>query len=182
MIHVRPAAYLLAAALVLLLPLDWLLAAIFAAAVHEMGHLAAICILKGRIDSVTVGFLGARLHTGPLENRAEFLCAAAGPAASLLLVSLCRVFPKTALCALVQGMFNLIPVHPMDGGRMLCCLLRRLCPQRAGRIMGIVECLMLCGCLAMSLALTIHWGNGVFPALICVTILFRLRKIPCKSS
>ena len=184
MIHVRPAAYLLAAALVLLLPLDWLLAAIFAAAVHEMGHLAAICILKGRIDSVTVGFLGARIHTGPLENRAEFLCAAAGPAASLLLVSLCRVFPKTALCALVQGMFNLIPVHPMDGGRMLLCVLRRLCPRWAERIFHTIQCLILYGLLTLSLLLAVCGKAGFLPVLACITVLSRLllSKIPCKSA
>ena len=184
MIHVRPAAYLLAAALVLLLPLDWLLAAIFAAAVHEMGHLAAICILKGRIDSVTVGFLGARIHTGPLENRAEFLCAAAGPAASLLLLSLCRFFPKLAVCALVQGMFNLIPVHPMDGGRMLRCFLQWLCPRQAKRISDFAERLILCAFVVLSLILAIHHKEGLLPALVCVTILSRLlfTKIPCKSA
>lgn len=179
---IRPSAYLMAAALVLLLPLDWLLAAILAAAVHEAGHLAVMSIAGYRADAVCVGFLGAQICTGPMENRAEFFCAAAGPAASLLLLSLCRFFPKLALCGLVQGMFNLLPVYPMDGGRLLHCILRRLWPRQADRIMRIAQCLILCVFLGLSLTAAIHWRDGLLPALVCVPVLSRLRKIPCKSS
>ena len=183
MIRVQPSAYLMAVVLVLLLPLDWLLAAILAAAFHEMGHLAAIYMAGVRVDSVSIGFPGAQIRTGPLGNRAEFFCAAAGPAASLLLFSLCRFFPKLAVCALVQGMFNLIPVHPMDGGRMLRCFLQWLCPRQADRICRIVEGLIVSAVFVLSLRLLICRKDGVLPALVCVTALTRLLfgKIPCKS-
>ena len=184
MIRVQPSAYLMAAALVLLLPLDWLLAAILAAAFHEMGHLAAIYMAGVRVDSVSIGFPGAQIHMGPLGNRAEFLCAAAGPAASLFLLSLCRFFPKTALCGLAQGIFNLIPVHPMDGGRMLVCALRRLCPRWAERIFHTIQCLILYGLLTLSLLLAVCGKAGFLPVLACITVLSRLllSKIPCKSA
>lgn len=181
MIRVQPSAYLMAAALVLLLPLDWLFAAVLAAAFHELGHLAAIHAVGGHPDAISIGGAGARICTEPLENREEFLCAAAGPSASLLLLSLCRLFPKLALCALVQGMFNLIPVHPMDGGRMLYCLLRRLCPGWAERIYSIVQFLIFGGILGLTLFLTVHKDAGFLPILAGITVLFRLRKIPCKS-
>ena len=184
MIRVQPSAYLMAAVLVLLLPLDWLLAAILAAAFHEMGHLAAIYMAGVRVDSVSIGFPGAQIRTGPLGNRAEFFCAAAGPAASLLLLSLCRFFPKLAVCALVQGMFNLIPVHPMDGGRMLLCALRRLCPRWAERIFHAIQCLILYGLLTLSVLLAVCGKAGFLPVLACITVLSRLllSKIPCKSA
>ena len=184
MIRVQPSAYLMAAVLVLLLPLDWFAAAILAAAFHEAGHLAAIYMAGVRVDSVSIGFPGAQIRTGALGNRAEFFCAAAGPAASLLLLSLCRFFPKLAVCALVQGMFNLIPVHPMDGGRMLRCFLQWLCPRQAKRISDFAERLILCAFLVLSLILAIHHKEGLLPALVCVTILSRLlfTKIPCKSA
>ncbi|MDO5545637.1 MAG: hypothetical protein Q4F81_07425 [Eubacteriales bacterium] len=183
MIRVQPSAYLMAAALVLLLPLDWLLAAIMAAVFHEAGHLIAIHAAGGRVSSVSIDFLGARIHTGPLENRAEFFCAAAGPTASLLLLSLCRWFPQLALCGLVQGMFNLIPVHPMDGGRMLYCMLRRLCPRQADRVLHRIEWVILFGILSLSLTLAVRRRDTVFPVLMCIPVLSRLllSKIPCKS-
>lgn len=184
MIRVQPSALILMAALLLLLPLDWLIAALLAAAVHELGHLAVIHAYGSRTEFLSIGFFGAQIHTGPLDNRAEFFCAAAGPAASLFLLSLCRFFPKLALCGAVQGMFNLIPVHPMDGGRMLRCFLRRLCPRRAEGIFRIVHCLVICGLLALSLIAAICRRDGFFLALVCIMALSRLlhSKIPCKSA
>ena len=184
MIRVQPSACILMAALLLLLPLDWLIAALLAAAVHELGHLAVIYAFGSRPEFLSIGFFGAQIHTGPLDNRAEFFCAAAGPAASLFLLSLCRFFPKLALCGAVQGMFNLIPVHPMDGGRMLRCFLQWLCPRQAKRISDFAERLILCAFVVLSLILAIHHKEGLLPALVCVTILSRLlfTKIPCKSA
>lgn len=184
MIRVQPSACILMAALLLMLPLDWLIAALLAAAVHELGHLAVIYAFGSRPEFLSVGGFGAQIHTGPLDNRAEFFCAAAGPAASLFLLSLCRFFPKLALCGAVQGMFNLIPVHPMDGGRILCCFLRRLCPRRAEGIFRIVHCLVICGLLALSLIAAICRRDGFSLALVCIMALSRLlhSKIPCKSA
>lgn len=183
MIHVQPSAFVLMAALILLLPLDWLLAAVFAAAVHEFGHLAAIKLLDGQPVSISLGFLGAKIHTGPLTNKAEFLCAAAGPCASLALLFLCRLFPKLALCGLFQGMFNLIPLYPLDGGRILFCLLRWFCPRGAERIFSIVRHLILCCFLMLLLLAGIRGKSDFVPFLFCITVLSRLllSKIPCKS-
>ena len=184
MIRVQPSACILMAALLLLLPLDWLIAALLAAAVHELGHLAVIHAYGSRPEFLSIGFFGAQIHTGPLDNRAEFFCAAAGPAASLCLLSLCRFFPKLALCGAVQGMFNLIPVHPMDGGRMLLCVLRRLCPRWAERIFHAIQCLILYGLLTLSVLLAVCGKAGFLPVLACITVLSRLllSKIPCKSA
>ena len=184
MIRIQPSAFILMAALMLLLPIDWLFAAVLAAAVHELGHLAAIHAVGGHLDVICIGSAGAQICTEPLDNRAEFLCAAAGPAASLFLLSLCRFFPKTALCGLAQGIFNLIPVHPMDGGRMLLCVLRRLCPRWAERIFHTIQCLILYGLLTLSLLLAVCGKAGFLPVLACITVLSRLllSKIPCKSA
>lgn len=183
MIRFQPSAFVLMAALILLLPLDWLLAAVFAAAVHEVGHMVAIKAFGRRPVSISVGMLGATIHTGPLNNMTEFFCASAGPVASLMLLFLCRVFPKLALCGLMQGLFNLIPLHPLDGGRMLYCLVRRCCPRQTERIFCFVQRLILLGFLVFSLLAGIRREGGFIPFLFCITVLSRLllSKIPCKS-
>lgn len=183
MIRIQPSACILMAALILLLPLDWLIAAILAAAVHELGHLAVIRAIGGHPTCISIGVGGTKILTEPMENRWEFFCAAAGPAASLLLLSVCRLFPKLALCGLIQGIFNLILVYPMDGGRMLRCLLCRFCPRRAERIVQMVQRLILCGVLTLALVFAVRRKGGFFPVLVCMTALTRmlLSKIPCKS-
>ena len=183
MIRFQPSAFFLMAALILLLPLDWLLAAVFAAAMHELGHLAAIKAFVRRPVFISIGMLGASIYTGPLNNKEEFLCAAAGPSASLMLLFLCRLSPKVALCGLVQGMFNLIPLYPLDGGRMVLCLLRWYSPRRAERIFCIVQRLMCFGFLSFSLLAGICGKDGLIPFLFFITVLSRLllSKIPCKS-
>ncbi len=111
-VRVDVSACLMGAFLLLTLPLNWLLSALAAAAFHELCHGAAILLLGGRIWGVRIGAGGAVMETEPLSSGKELVCALAGPAGSLLLVLMFRVFPRVAVCALVQGAFNLLPVFP----------------------------------------------------------------------
>ena len=133
-VRVDVSACLMGAFLLLTLPLNWLLSALAAAAFHELCHGAAILLLGGRIWGVRIGAGGAVMETEPLSSGKELVCALAGPAGSLLLVLTFRIFPRVAVCALVQGAFNLLPVFPLDGGRALRCALARFCPKWANRI------------------------------------------------
>lgn len=123
MLRVDPWACILAALLLLTIPLDWFFAALLAAVIHEMCHLLAIFFCKGKCGSVFVGCTGAVIDISPMDTKKELLCAFAGPAGSFSLILLCHVFPKLSICGCVQGAYNLLPVYPMDGGRMLRCIL-----------------------------------------------------------
>ena len=184
MIRIQPSAWFLTAALLLILPLEWFCAAILAAAVHELGHLAAIYALGEYVENISIGGFEARIHTRPLNNRAELLCAVSGPAASICLIVLCRFLPKVAFCGLAQGLFNLIPLYPMDGGRMLRCCLRRCFRQRADSVFRTMQYLILCSLLLIMLLWTVHEKAGILPVLVCVSILLRLlpSKTPCKTT
>lgn len=107
------------AVLLLTLPLPWVLGAILAGAFHEFCHLAALILTGTTVYSIRIGFRGAKIETGSMDPRIEFICAAAGPAGSLFLLLFLRQIPRIALCAAVQGIFNLLPWYPMDGGRIL---------------------------------------------------------------
>jgi len=120
-----PWAPVLLALLLITLPLPWVAAAILAAAVHEGGHWCAVRLLGGKTQSLWVGLRGARMEAVLPSPRRELLAILAGPAASLSLLLLIRVFPRLSLCGLVQGVFNLLPIVPLDGGRALRLLLRR---------------------------------------------------------
>ena len=174
-------ACLFGALMLLVLPLDWLLSAVTAAVFHELCHVIAICLVGGRVLSVTPGIHSAVIRADIPEGKGEFLCALAGPAGSLLLAS-CRLWlPKVAVCAFIQGVFNLLPVYPMDGGRMLRILLEKLTPAHANGVFRWIETVTVMLAVGSLLLLSLSCP-GCDTALLAVAWVFRwiCRKIPCK--
>ena len=123
-------ALLLTALLLLTVPLPWVGAALLAGSFHEFCHGAVILLLGGKIYRLRAGCRGAAMEIGCLSPIREMLAAAAGPAGSLLLLLVRKQLPRTALCGLIQGLYNLLPVYPMDGGRILWCFLALFLPER----------------------------------------------------
>ena len=123
-IQITAEAYLLAAVCTLLLPAKWLIGWIIAVTIHEAGHLLALSALGIPVYSITVSPSGAGILTGCIPPHQELFCAAAGPICSLLLLILTPLFPAAAMIGLVQGLFNLLPVYPLDGGRMVRAMKR----------------------------------------------------------
>lgn len=173
------AACLLGALLLLTLPLRWLFAALTAAACHELCHFLAVQALGGSVLDVRIGSGGTVMQTLPMSRGRELLCALAGPAGSLLLVCLCRLFPRVAFCALVQAVYNLLPVFPLDGGRALRCALERLTPKWVDRICRWVETGTLAA-LGIAALIASFWRHlGIMP-LIAFLLLTIKRNRPCK--
>ena len=125
-IRVEASAWILLSLLLVSVPLNWVLGAVTAAAVHELCHIAMLRILNISVDQIRIGARGAVMDTAPMEPKQELLCALSGPAGSLLLSLFLIRAPRIALCGLVQGIFNLLPLFPMDGGRVLRCLISLL--------------------------------------------------------
>lgn len=178
-------ACLLAAILLLTLPLPWLLAAVIAAIFHELCHILALFFTGTRPLGLRIGISGAEIATPPLSTKSELLCAAAGPLGSLMLLLLIRYFPRIALCAAVQGLFNLLPVYPLDGGRILHAASKLLLPSKfAERFSLAVEKAVLLGFLLFSLYLSFCLQLGFLPMMFAAVMTTKalLRKIPCKEA
>ena len=124
MIRLDDRVWILWAIWILLIPARWLLGSVAAACVHETGHILAVLLLGGSVQRIDIGPFGAKIHAVGIEGFREALCALAGPVGSFLCLLLIRKLPVLGLCALVQGCFNLLPVYPLDGGRVLSCLLK----------------------------------------------------------
>lgn len=118
-IQIHAGAYLGAAASILLLPLNWMIGWVLASLIHEAGHLAALLCCHVPILEMELGLFGAKISTGPMTASQELLCAAAGPFCSFLLLFLAQRVPAAAIIGLMQGLFNLLPIYPLDGGRMV---------------------------------------------------------------
>ncbi len=182
-IRVSSGACILLAAMVLFLPFRWVAAAALAAAVHEMGHWFAIWLFTGRKPQLRLFAFGGRIPLPPIPRSKELLCAVAGPLGGLLLLPMARWLPRTAICAAFQSMYNLLPVYPLDGGRILDCLCALLFPPPAAK----TACTFVQGFCILGISLLGIYGSfilhlGLLPILFSIHILIRLffGKMPCK--
>ena len=142
-----------------------------AAAIHEAGHCLAVLLCGGSIHSLALTARCAVLQTSPLSYRQEALCALAGPCAGFLLLFWVRLVPWLAFWGLMQGLYNLLPVYPMDGGRALrCALLSRWTPEQADSVSrwvslgvgGIMAALAVYAACGLHLGLWAALAAGLF--------------------
>ena len=119
MVYLEPGACLLWALLLLTLPLPWLLSALLAGLIHELCHLSAVQLWGGSVNRFCVGFAGTRIDTDIPAEAGRLLAILAGPLGSLLLCLLFPWQPRLAVCGFVQGIYNLLPIPSLDGGRLL---------------------------------------------------------------
>lgn len=133
-IEITAGAFLWPAVLLMLLPIQWVFAMLFAGAFHEFCHMAAICLTGREIYRMHIGVRGATMETGALPPWQELLCALAGPLGSALLLLAAGWFPRLAICGAVHCLYNLLPLVPFDGGRILRSLLLLLLRNRGDKI------------------------------------------------
>lgn len=173
-------AFITLALMLLLLPLQWIAAAFLAGTFHELCHYGAVRLCGGTVIRLRAGVSGARMEIRGLSVFGELVSALAGPLGSLLLLLVARWFPRTALCAGFQGLYNLLPVYPMDGGRVLHCGVALVLPApMAEKVCTIFGWLCLSGLVILGLYGTFFKGLGLLPLILSVSILVR-SKIPCK--
>ena len=171
-VQVSAGALIFLAVLLLLLPLQWVFAVLLAAFFHELCHSLSILLCGGSLDGVTISGRGAVIETMPMSASKEVFCAFAGPLGSFLLLLFAKWMPRTAICGAIHGLYNLIPLFPMDGGRILRGLLYSIFPPPiAQRIFlwsqRIVAAFLLMGCIMLSLR------TGVFGVILLIYLFWR---------
>ena len=162
-------------------PFEWLSSWILAAVIHELGHITSIRAGGHSIYGLDISLSGARILTDDL-GRDEWYCALAGPIFALFLVLTIRVFPRLGICAIFQTCVNLLPIYPMDGGRVIRSVICNIwSEEQANRILKIVACIVT---LILIVLISRMKDTGLAYALITILILTELktyqRKIPCK--
>lgn len=174
---ISPRVFLIGAVMVMLLPLKWVLSLILAAAIHELSHYGAIRLCGGKIHGLQIDAGGMVMEMAPLPPGRELICALAGPVGSLAMLFFVRQIPMVALCAGIQGLFNLLPVYPLDGGRVLRSGAALVLPDSwADRICRWTEKTCLMGMLLLGLWGAFRYSLGLLPVLVPILLWMRIRN------
>ncbi len=180
---ISPQTFFLGALMLLILPLRWILGICAAAFFHEVSHILAVQLCGGDIQGIILTPMGARIDLLPLSPAQEFFCAAAGPSTSILIALLGWRLPVFALGGLIQGLYNLLPLYPNDGGRMLHALCHIFCPGVGRYIIPITEMLTVALILVLGGLAVVVLDLPVFAVCFWVLVILRplAAKIPCKE-
>lgn len=98
--------------------------------IHELGHVFAGIILGKKIEKLEFLAIGCRVKFLEEDNDKkeirEILIAAAGPLTNLIFVLILMLIPLDIIykdlyiyANFLIGIFNLLPIYPLDGGRIL---------------------------------------------------------------
>ena len=144
---------------------------------HELGHVLASLLMGVRIKRLHLSLLGARMElSGEIPYAKELIIALAGPAIGLLGYALAnrsdsysnniRLFALISLCL---GIFNLLPIRSLDGGRIAECILCSLLPLHiAQAIMQITSFMTLFAFWILSVYMMIKYAGGLSAFVFCL--------------
>lgn len=125
--------------------------ALLACALHELGHYVAIRTLGHNVKLIRLSAVGAEMVLDrSMGYWQEIAAAAAGPAVNFILAFLFSRYAGGLLFSglnLIMGIFNLMPVGSLDGGRVVKCMTAMLFgPDRAEAInkrINVLVCVVL---------------------------------------
>ncbi len=157
--------------LILALPLRWMAAVAISIVVHEYCHYIAVRMCGGQVYSIHISASGLKMRTSSLSPGKELFCALAGPVGGILLFMFSWRLPRLALCALIHSVYNLIPIYPLDGGRVVENLLLILFPRYGARIFLWIE-----RALGAVVVVVCFWASfvqklGIIPLLLAFGVL-----------
>lgn len=178
--------------LFLWLPVSWVIAIFASVLIHELAH-AYVANSKGwQVYGIRVDlFTGSASVDTNIHERDSIPVVAAGPLSNLLLVIFCiplyMVFAETNPIAgdfindlfiinLLMFIFNILPIYPMDGGRLLKDFLflkmksnRRLAKKIAGSVSLLFSIALLVYSISISAIILVVFS--------CLFIYTSLREV-----
>ena len=140
--------------------------------IHEAGHFLMLRLLGVHVHWLRLSFGGAMMKTETMRYRTELLCALAGPAAGVLAAAICvRWFPWFSIVNACLALANLLPIYPLDGGRVLAVCLAGC--ESAETIIHRVNIITCCSLMLLAVWLTVAMQTGIWPMFLALLALWR---------
>ncbi|MEN1970476.1 site-2 protease family protein [Lentibacillus sp. N15] len=126
--------------------------------IHELGHYTMAKVFKWRIRSIMLWIFGGVMDTDEHGNRPileEILVTIAGPLQHVLIYGIIQIiamnelFPSSVIIIMVHYntlimLFNLLPLWPLDGGKILFLLLSSFLAYRTAYHSVLVISFVVC--------------------------------------
>ena len=150
------------------------LAAILAPAiVHELGHIVALRLYGLRIRRITADLRGLCIeYSGLCSPLGHAVSALAGPAAGLGYAFAASYFARGGSNGvLALSLFNLLPILPLDGGRIFSIIAAELLGGRRGDALTKGVSLTLATALLLAGTLLMWRGEGTALTIVSLWLL-----------
>lgn len=134
---------------------------IAAAILHELGHILMMRLFRIRVRSVSVRIFDVGIEADrPASFSADIGVTVGGPVMNFICAAAFAPLSRDmTLANLALGVFNLLPVMSLDGGRLLYLLLsRRFLPKICTIILKTVSFLLLIPFLTAGLLMLFRSG------------------------
>lgn len=154
---------------------------LLAVAVHELAHCIVALLCRVRVEQVSFRIFGAVIQTQSMNYGQEILIAMAGPVASLLMAYAFRGMDAVffIINALLAGV-NLLPIYPMDGGRMFqSVLMLNMSPSSVHKIMCVIAFFVCSALMVAACWFSAAFQAGIWPIFAALVVLSRVWESSC---
>lgn len=147
---------------------------------HELSHMIMAIILDVDIQEISLMPIGVNAkYKGKISNRKELFVSLAGPIASMIFALLYNNKLYFIINTCIFS-FNILPIYPLDGGRILRIILKFIFGDRIGiKVSQYISYILIFVLLVISIFLVLYYKY--FFLLFLTLYIFRITREEMKK-